>query len=75
MTLTGEERAWELLAQQSPENIQASAGAAYDPTANAFRVKCFGADILVSIQNRTIDSFSDVGNVFIRKFKFLANHE
>lgn len=72
MTLTGEEQAWELLAQQDPADIESRAGAVYNPEDGVFRLSCFGNDILVSVQNRTIDSFSDTGRVLIKKFKFLS---
>jgi len=72
MTLTGEELAWELLSQKTPADIESAAGAVYDPAANSFRLPCFDADILVSVQNKTIDSFSDTGNILTGKFKFLS---
>ncbi len=72
MTLTGEDHAWELLAQRAPDDVAAGAGAFYDPVSRTFRFSCFGNDILVSVQNKTIDSFSDTGNVLIRKLKFLS---
>jgi hypothetical protein len=72
MTITGEERAWEMLAQREPADIASDTGAVYDPAGSSFRLACFGKDVLVSVQNRTIDSSSDLGRVLIKKFKFLS---
>jgi len=72
MTLTGEERAWELIAQRVPDKIAAGAGVLYDPGTRTFRVECFGNGILVSLEGRSIDSVSDTGNILIGKLKFLS---
>ena len=69
MTITGEEHAWEMLAQRDPADIASAAGAAYDPADSNFQLPCFGTDLLVSVQNRTIDSFSDTGNVLLKDLK------
>jgi hypothetical protein len=72
MTFTGEAHAWELLSRQNPSDIVSRAGAVYDPEEGVFLLSCFGSDILISVQNRSIDSFSDNGRVLISKFKFLS---
>jgi hypothetical protein len=72
MTITGEEHAWEILAQQDPADIESRAGAVYNPGDRVFRLSCFGNEILVSVQNRTIESFSETGRILIKKFKFLS---
>jgi hypothetical protein len=47
-TVHGEGKAWDTLESLSPHEVCESAGVSYEPASEAYRVRAFGTDFLVS---------------------------
>jgi hypothetical protein len=65
--LTGEERAWEALAELSTEDVCRRAGVSFDTSSGLYAVKSFGQAILVSPKDREMLSRSPTGRLLLGK--------
>ena len=69
-TVHGEGKAWDTLESLSPREVCESAGVSFDPASEAYRVRAFGTDFLVSVRERTITAASDdAGHLFLGRLK------
>ncbi|NOY07331.1 MAG: DUF3786 domain-containing protein [Spirochaetes bacterium] len=65
MVLSGEEHAWDLLAELDPEDVQTRANVIFDHEHSTYRLLCFGRDIYISMANRNVFSNSDLGKIIV----------
>jgi hypothetical protein len=66
-TAAGEQRAWEILATRSPENIARRAIASYDGASGAWAIRSFGRDFTVSLRSRTFSGQAPGSDVLLGK--------
>ena len=68
--IPGEERAWELIAGLSPDDICRRSGAAYDAASGLYRVTSYGRDFLLDAQARTLTAASADGELFLGRLSY-----
>ncbi len=66
----GEDKAWELLTTMNPDDVCRAAAVAYDAAAEAYIVKSFGMDFIVSVRERTITGSADGSNLLLKKLSY-----
>jgi hypothetical protein len=67
LTAAGEQKAWEILATQSPEDIARRAIASYDGALGTWTIRSFGRNFTVSPRSRTIISQEPGSDVLLGK--------
>jgi uncharacterized protein DUF3786 len=72
MGITGEERAWDILAECNIKDVQTRADIHFDPSQSTYILPCFGNEIHVSLKDRRIYSRSDTGKYIADALKFLS---
>ena len=72
MALTGEERAWNILAECNSKDVQTRADINFDLSQSTYVLPCFGSKIHVSLKDRRIYSHSDTGKFIVDDLKFLS---
>ena len=65
--LSGEERAWKILADCNPEDVSRRAKVTFDRVSGQYVLKSFGLDILVSPMEKKIVSNSLMGDILLHK--------
>ncbi len=68
-TVHGEMKAWELLASMNPKDVCFRAPAGYDAALQAYSVKSFGIESLVSVRDRSITSVDPQSALFFGELK------
>jgi hypothetical protein len=58
MIWQGEKEAWGILSDLDPRDVETRAGAVFYPDTSAYRLRCLGQEILVSLTARDIAGFS-----------------
>jgi hypothetical protein len=66
----GEDKAWEILASLSPEDVCKAASVTYDASVETYAISSFGMDLAVSVKNRTITSASPGGEVLLTRLSY-----
>ncbi len=66
----GENKAWEILASLRPDFVCRAAGVTYDAERDAYVIKSFGMDFIISVKNRTISSDSDGSAVLLQRLSY-----
>lgn len=65
-TFSGEQKAWELLAQAVPQEICNNALVDFDYSSKVYKVKSFGVEFFVSPEKREVLSDTAIGNELLR---------
>jgi hypothetical protein len=68
--ISGEEKAWEILATLKPEDVCEAASVAYDAAFSRYTVKSFGMDFIVSLKDKTISSTARGGDVLLGRLGY-----
>jgi hypothetical protein len=68
--LSGEDKAWELLAGLQPEDVCKRTGAEYDRQTGAYRISVFGAMFSVAHQKKEILALSPGGEIFLTRLRY-----
>jgi hypothetical protein len=66
----GEDKAWEILATLSAEDVCRSATASYDALSQTYTVLCYGMAYSLCVRNRTIASTAPGGDLFLKKLGY-----
>ena len=64
----GIKESWDLLCKRDPQEVQAGALAEYDPQNKTYTVSCLGQRIVVSLRDKRLCSFTEVGKVILEKY-------
>jgi len=64
---TGEEKAWNILATMSPEDVCKRALVSYDAPSGLYAVRSFGMEYRVSVQNQRISSLSPGDDIVLTR--------
>jgi len=64
---TGEEKAWNILATMSPEDVCKRALVSYDARSGLYAVRSFGMEYRVSVQDHQISSHSQGGDIVVTR--------
>ena len=67
MALSGEEQAWDLLAELDPKDVQTKANVIFNHERSTYKLTCFGQDIYLSIANRKVFSNSNLGEFIVKE--------
>ncbi len=67
MGLSGEEQAWDLLAELDPEDVQARAVVFFDHERSTYRLTSFSQDIYISVKDRNVFSNSGSGQFIVNE--------
>ncbi len=62
MAWPGEEKGWDLLARQNPQDVEARSKSLYNGQSSKYELLCLGQDIHISLTDRTINGTSPFGN-------------
>ncbi len=68
--ISGEDKAWEILAGLSPEEVCRRTRAEYDAGAGAYRLQVFGAWFSLHPQKKEILSLSPEGDLFLTRLRY-----
>ena len=68
----GEDKAWEILASMSPDAVCRAAEASYDAQASAYKLKSFGMDFVVSVNDRSISSTAEGSAVLLQRLGYFS---
>jgi hypothetical protein len=66
----GEEKAWEILATLSADDVCRAAAVSYDRETDQYIVKSLGMDFLVAVKDRTISSASPGSEVLLKRLGY-----
>jgi hypothetical protein len=68
MLWQGEQEAWETLSALDSKDVEARAGAVFDPGNSAYNLACLGQEISVSIKKRGVTGSSSLGRFLVEGF-------
>lgn len=66
----GENKAWEILSSLRPDDVCRAAGVAYDSVQDAYVIKSFGMDFIISVKDRTISSDAYGSTVLLQRLSY-----
>ena len=69
---TGEEQAWERLAELEPQDVCSRALVDFDPASSIYTLKCFDQDIHISLQDKEITGHSAVGAFLVDDMRLVS---
>ncbi len=67
ITASGENKAWEILATLSPQDVCKAASASYDPASGSYLVRSYGMDFYVSPVEKSISSHDPASVVLLQR--------
>jgi len=70
MSNPGEDKAWEILASLQPDFVCRAAGVVYDSGRDAYVIKSFGMDFIVSVRDRTIASDAEGSAPLLQRLSY-----
>ncbi len=68
--ISGEDKAWEILAGLPAEDVCRRTGAEYNDRSNMYRLSAFGTLFSVDPQNRVITNLEPVGEIFLTRLRY-----
>ena len=66
MADTGENKAWDILADMDPQDVRTRADVLFNASNDWYEVKCFGRDICFSMAERSVYGKSEPGECLVR---------
>lgn len=73
-TISGEEKAWDMLAMSRPEEVCAAATVSYDKASMKYRLISFGTDFVVSVTDKRISSAAPGSEALLAKLGYFFRY-
>jgi hypothetical protein len=68
--ITGEDKAWEIIAGLSPEEVCGRTGAVFDDTSRTYRLQAYGIGFSLDPQKKEIVASEEQGEIFLKRLRY-----
>jgi hypothetical protein len=68
--ITGEDKAWEIIADLVPEDACRRTGAVFDDSSRTYRLEVFGTWFSLDAEKKEIVNLSPEGEIFLKRFRY-----
>jgi len=70
--MSGEDKAWEIIAGLFPEDVCRRTGADFDDASRAYRLEVFGSWFSLDPQKKEIKNLSPEGEIFLKRLRYFS---
>jgi hypothetical protein len=68
--ITGEDKAWEIIAGLSPEEVCSKTGAVFDDPSGTYRLQSFGIWFSLDPRKKEITASAEEGDIFLKRLRY-----